>query len=439
MLIPNLEMPRLVPRWLSKNIKRIDTFDFLIPKPSRKKIFNHIPKNKLFLGRDFYDQSKPFCIPFDAKKRITIVIAAKNGFGKSTIFKTTVYDNLHGRFDRYVLDCGAKLDSQTIRFPNTKPEYIKIIEEFGGSPTGYPYAKYVTPAFLTIDGSIGEPFSLGFDSLVGLCKMSPTTGIYDILSIFNTHKGESAGTILTTLYLSDDPPDTYYKLDEYIKEYEKRNPQAKQLRNEFIQLTHTKQLTDSYLSMSQFPKLIHDHKILCIEFELGGNTNDNILSIFLNTAIRYCMQDRRLSVNSSNTKGYIDNVLTIAIDEADVFASKKTTTAETIRELLTKYREINPQKGIDGINNIGCDLILSTQHLSFLDDYILPQIDYIIIAKVEDEKDIKKLKAKGLNDDQITLLQNLPVPETFPKPFAVINPNNEISIFYPSPTLSAMK
>ena len=437
MIVPNLQSFRKSENFQTDhNLFKDNSWDYLNPKIIEEKIFKQIPENVLFIGYDYYDTDEPFFIPFDPNKRITVLVQGKNGSGKSILFKRIVYDNLHLRQRRYVLDCGAKLDSQTIRYPNTNPKYIAKIKKFGGKPVAYPYAKYITPAFLNIPGAIGEKFSLSVRGMSELIKFSPTIGMNDAFTIFNTNMTDSAGTALMEFFMSEEQPFSLNELSNKIESHVKKNPQVKQLPNQFKMLTFTKRLTDSYIS---YPKLIRENGILCVEFQLASADENNIQAVFLNNIIQNVMQDRTLSILSNNNQGYLNRPPVIALDEGEIFAGNKTSTSETIRELLTKYREINPQKAAEGINTTGCDLVLSTQHLSFLDPYIVAEADYIITSKIQNKSDAEILKSRGLSSDAIYFLQTMPYPDSYPKPFAVIYPDNSISLMYPAETLSWMK
>lgn len=421
----------------NSSYEKASFLDIFTPKRIVEKIYKEIPDDVLFIGYELDNPDEPFFIPFNREKRISILIQGPNGSGKSKLYQNIMYDNLHLRQDRPVLDCGAKLDSQTIRFPNTNPKFVNRIKKFGGRPTGYPYAKYITPEFLNIPGAIGERFSLSVKGLTELIKFSPTIGMNDTFNIFNTNMTDSAGTALMEFFMSEEPPYTIDELSKKIENHVKKNPQVKQLPNQFKMLTYTKRLTDSYIS---YPKLIKENKILCVEFQIASADENNIQAVFLNNIIQNVMQDRTLSILSNNQKGYLDKPPVIGSDEADIFAGAKTTTSETIRELLTKYREINPQKAAEGINTSGCDLLLATQHLSFLDPYIIAEADYIITAKIRNKSDAEILRNRGLSADDIYFLQHeLPYPNTYPKPFAVIFPDNSIGLMYPKETLTWMR
>lgn len=438
MIVPNLQSFRKLESFQTDhNFFKDNSWDYLNPKKIEEKIFKEIPENVLFIGYDYYDPDEPFFIPFDKDKRITILIQGRNGSGKSILFKRIVYDNLHLRQGRYVLDCGAKADSQTIRSPNTNPKYLYKIRKFGGKPVAYSYAKYITPYFLRIPGAIGDPFSLSVKGIADLIKFNATIGMKDIYGIFNTKMEDSSGTALLEFFSGKKPPpNTVKELEKLIENYTAKNPQMKHLTNQFSALTNTSKLTDNYI---YYPELLKKHKILCCEFQVVNPDDNNVQTVFLNNIIQTVMQDRVQSIVSNNTQGYIDVPPVVALDEGDVFAADGTSTSYSIRELLTKYREINPQKASEGIKTAGCDLVLSTQHLSALDKYIVAEADYIITSKLQLKADAEVLKHRGLSSGAISFLQTMPYPDTYPKPFAIIYPDNSIALMYPAETLSWMK
>lgn len=395
--------------------------------------FPKIPDDVLVLGTEYPDSETLVTIPFDKEKRITIVIIGDNGSGKSVLAKFIVVDQLHGRYKRPLAVIDPKLDLQTILQKLNNKALIAKLGFFGFRPKAYNYAKFISPMALKIQGAItpeNERYQMSLPMLNKIIEYSPTIGLSEVYKLFNTQQGEASARELQTIFLSSKPENSL-ALEEDIYSIEPKCPPT--LESQFKLLKLSKIIGDKGIN---YPELLMKFKILILEMQVSSKSENTLQDIFADNFVTSLIQDRSLSVSSNNTQGFIDTPFTIFMDEGSVFAGKDKQTSEIMQMITTKYREFSPAKKALGIKTYGCDSVIVSQHFD-LDDILIKEADWVIHAKISDDKDAEKLQLRGLYADDIQEAKHLD-SEGHPKQFQAVGKQGEKIRFYPLPTLSYM-
>lgn len=396
-----------------------------------------LPENEAILGWDVNDPNLLSTIPFNPKKRLTMVIQGDADSGKSTLCKWFC-TQLNLRWKRPLAIFDPKRDWRTLLLKNTHQPHIQELERIGLKPKAYDKMCFISPEAIKIMDAQGKPYGISPKQISDLIQFNPILGTELVYKLWDTSSGEPVARALQRIFYEKKPQsmkELINLIENYSKIFDVSNTPPT-LAAQFFLLQMQKILSDNSVNI---PQLLAENKILDLELQISSEKENTIQDFFVFAAINDLIADRTVSVSSSNKQGYNHVPVTLIIEEGNVFAAPNRLTTEQLTMITTKYREINPLKASEGINTYGFDFIIVCQHISDLEQRIVEEADWIVTPRVSSDEDIQLLKLRGLDPFDIYELQNLEYSiNKYPKTFKAIPKlkRNGIRTFKPLPPLT---
>lgn len=396
--------------------------DFLMLKELQVRMFKGVGDDEVLLGT--YENwtenpdSELFKIPHDFRRRLTATITGDNDSGKTTLFNSVVYDQLHARAGRLTAAIDPKEDSVNLPFPNTTPAFVKMLAKLNISPAGYPITTLYSKGMLGVDGIQFVPSLRNFDAADEATSIDRLAEFFDL-------KGDDSKKALGLLAAAmNEHPETYEELIAKAKSIREGGVAARveKLEDNIRLKVLEGSLTNEFIDI---PKLLHETGILVLRVP---NVKEQRTAILASIFISNLLAARELFIRTG--KGYGDRPITLALDEADKYAGTNTLANALITQTTTKFRAIH--------NVAGLDSILSSQHPSNLDEQQVMESDIVVGTRLSTEDDKKVMRNRvGV---KLWRLQNTEfVMGQHPKQFWFSDKNGQVETFYPLPTRLSMK
>jgi len=394
--------------------------------------FTEVGQNEILLGYDPDDPNEIVTIPFNPRKRITMVIQGDNNSGKSVLARNIVCDQLHARFGRKVLFLDPKGDSRNLKIPNRNASHRRILSNYNIMPTNY-HVKYISPIALNVQGAWarkpdGILYKIGLD---GYNKIeNKEIRLNMLLNLFFTQKGEASARALQAFFLAEFVPSKMYQLKEMVQALK---PKVLVLDANVDLYEKTDVLGDKGID---YAKLLNENGILAVETVVSDPKKDTLQDVFIEDTIQHCVQDRTKSVITGNQEGNLSQPFTVLMEESDIFCGVGKNTAGITEQLVTKFREISPEQKAKGIATYGCDAIFVVQHSNKIEQVPVSEADWVIFSRISDEHDFdNRIADRGYDSVHKYDFMNMEYDaNVWPKLHMAIDKNKTIKPFYPLPS-----